>query len=274
MEAFLSETRLRKSVRNLLGGISDIERLTARTSSQRASPRDVAALGRSLEKIPEIKKLLADSEHEVLIREAEQLEEFPQLANLIKEALVDEPPLLLTEGGVIRKGYNQKLDELRELVFEGKDWIARLEATERQRTGIANLKVKYNKVFGYYIEVSHSSANKVPADYIRKQTIKNAERYITSELKEYETRILGAEERLAKLEKTVFEEICREISGWAPEILETARKLAYLDVLACFATAAELNDYTKPVITSIRDTSHDTSGTGFTDIYNKIHFIF
>jgi len=248
VEAFFKETRLRKKVRELLSGVSDIERLTARTSSQRAGPRDIAALGKSLEKIPELKKSLSSGEHAALKEMGESLEEFPKLVSLVKDALVDDPPLLITEGGVIRDGYNKELDQLRMLVREGKNWIIRLEAQERQRTGINNLKVRYNRVFGYFIEVTKSNLGLVPQDYIRKQTISTGERYITPELKEYEEKVLGAEEKIASLEYELFCGLREHLADYCGSFQDTAQKLAVCDVVSSLADSAAEYNYVRPQI--------------------------
>jgi len=246
VEAFYGEAKLRRAVRELLSQVADIQRLTARTSSQRAGPRDVAALGRSLEQIPEIKKLLLDSTQEALGKFAGELEEFPKLVKLISDALVDEPPAQLADGGVIRQGYNAKLDGLRKLVSEGKDWIVKHEAEERKRTGIQNLKVKYNKVFGYFIEVTKSNLHLVPEHYIRKQTISTGERYITPELKDYEEKVLGAEEKIASMEYELFCGLRDHLAEYSHRLLEVAEKLGVCDVLSALAEVAVENNYVRP----------------------------
>lgn len=246
VEAFHGEARLRRETRELLSQVADIQRLTARTSSQRAGPRDVAALGLSLGKIPEIKKLLAGSELKALTRHAEEMEEFPELVRLISEALVDDPPAQLADGGVIREGYNDKLDSLRKLVTEGKDWIVRHEAEERGRTGIQNLKVKYNKVFGYFIEITKSNLRLVPEHYIRKQTISTGERYITPELKEYEQKVLGAEEKIASMEYELFCGLKEHLAKYGGRLLEVAEKLGVCDVTSTLAEVAVENNYVRP----------------------------
>ena len=246
VEAFFAEARLRRDLRALLREVADIPRLTARTSSQRAGPRDVAALGRSLARIPEIKALLKVPEREVLGRAADSLEEFPALVELIGKALVEEPPLQIAEGGFIREGYSPELDELRGLVAEGKSWIAGHEAELRRRTGISSLKVRYNKVFGYFIEVTKSNLHLVPEDFIRKQTISTGERYITEGLKEYESKVLGAEEKITSLEYELFCELREKLAGFSVGLLEAASGLGLLDVLATLAEVAVENNYVRP----------------------------
>ena len=246
VEAFHGEAKLRREVRELLSQVADIQRLTARTSSQRASPRDLAALGRSIGKIPEIKKLLADSQGEALTQLAKGLKEFPKLVRLISDAMVDDPPAQLTDGGVIREGYNAKLDGLRKLVTEGKDWLARHEAEERERTGIQNLKVKYNKVFGYFIEVTKRNIHLVPEHYIRKQTISTGERYITPQLKEYEEKVLGAEEKIVAMEYELFCGLREHLAEYSGRLLDVAEKLGVCDVTSTLAEVAVENNYVRP----------------------------
>jgi len=179
---------------------------------------------------------------------AAQLTEAPDLVELIRRAIVDEPPLAVKEGGMIRDGFSTELDELRNAQRGGKDWLAKLQQDEIERTGISSLKVRFNSVFGYYIEVTKSNLDKVPAHYIRKQTVANGERYITPELKEMEGKILGAEERSVKLEYELFQRVREEVLGQLAKIQQTASALAQLDVLACFAETARLHDYCCPQV--------------------------
>jgi DNA mismatch repair protein MutS len=190
-----------------------------------------------------------------------QLTESPDLVELISRAIVDDPPLAVKEGGMIRDGFDASLDELRDATRGGKDWIAKLQADEIERTGITSLKVRFNSVFGYYIEVTKSNLNKVPPHYIRKQTVANGERYITPELKEMEGKILGAEERSVKLEYELYQRVREEVMGRLPQIQQTAAALAQLDVLASFAETARLHSYCRPVVADegvlqIRDGRH------------------
>ncbi|MBW7997228.1 MAG: DNA mismatch repair protein MutS, partial [Candidatus Glassbacteria bacterium] len=261
VQALTEDGKLRRAVREQLEDVSDIQRLTSRTSSQRANPRDVAALGRSLAAIPTIKALLAGSDSEVLVRLGEGIAEFPDLVKLIGEALADEPPAQLSVGGVIAGGYNAELDELRGLVAQGKDWIARYETSERGRSGIGNLKVKFNKVFGYFIEVTKSNLHLVPEDYTRKQTISTGERYITGELKEYEDKVLGAEEKIESLEYELFCALREHLAGFGAPLIEAAAALGELDALADLAETAVEHNYVRPVMTDghrigIRDGRH------------------
>jgi len=238
----------RKQLRESLEQIGDLERLVARIATGRATPRELKQLEKSLIRIPLIKSGLASVSSEALNRLHARMDPLESLVKLLHDAIADEPPLALVDGGVIRKGYNKELDELRELAHSGKEWIARLQVQERQRTGISSLKVGYNNVFGYYIEITNTHKEKVPADYIRKQTLTNAERYITPELKEYEEKVLHAEEKILELETKVFNELRVSIAEHSSVILENARILATLDCFVALADAAVENNYSCPEI--------------------------
>jgi len=244
--AFCSDSSLRRQTRDLLAEIADIERLVGRISSQRAGPRELASLAASLGRIPELKAALLESGNPALAGLGESLREYPQLVAEIGRALSDDPPALLADGNVIRAGYHAGLDELRSFQTEGKDWLVRLEVDERARTGIGNLKVKYNRVFGYFIEVTRSNLALVPADYIRKQTISGGERFITPELKEYENKVLGAEEKILALEYELFCGLREEAARYSAELQETAAALACLDVAASLAEVAADLGYVRP----------------------------
>src|ERR1700691_5445075 len=200
----LAQTILRAELRKELGGILDLERLLAKVTLGTAGPRDVLALGRSLEKIPALKRCFDTQQAERLRSLHHRLDELPDVANLILEAIADEPPLNLADGGTIRAGFNAGLDELRDLRQNGKQYIAQIEARERQRTGIQSLKVRFNNVFGYYLEISKANQHLAPADYERKQTLVNAERFTTPELKDYEVKVLDAEDKILTLERELF----------------------------------------------------------------------
>ncbi len=236
------------NITNLLRAIYDFERLTARIASGRANARDLIALQSSLEHLPEIKSLLANFDSELLEEIRSDISEFDELYRLIDSAIAEEPPLAITDGWIIKKGYSKELDELTDSISGAKSWIASLEGVEKERTGIKTLKVGYNKVFGYYIDVSRGMVDKVPEDYIRKQTLVNNERYITPELKEKESIVFTAEAKINKLE---YDEFCK-IRNYASEYirpLQTAsRAIAALDVLISFARVAASNGYVKPVI--------------------------
>jgi DNA mismatch repair protein MutS len=260
--------------------VRDLERTIGRLSSGTGNARDLLALRMALEQIPWLKQTLFGiqtsagsgqdklglehpaGEAQTLLAELEaQLTEMPDLVELVTRAIVDEPPLALKEGGMIRDGFSAELDELRGAQRGGKDWIAKLQADEIASTGIASLKVRFNSVFGYYIEVTKANLDKVPPHYIRKQTIANGERYITPELKEMEGKILGAEERSVKLEYELFQRVREEVLGQMAKIQLTAAGLAQLDVLACFAETARLHDYCRPQVADegvlqIRDGRH------------------
>lgn len=237
----------RAEVRTALRPLADVERLTNRILAASAQPRDLVALRGTLERLPELRGLLPemDGPLENLLRDfspcSEELE-------LLRAALSDDPPATLQNVGVIRPGFSAELDGVVERSRHARDWIANLEAVERERTGIKSLKVGYNKVFGYFIELTRSNAELAPAEYIRKQTLVNAERYITPEMKEYETLVLNAEERIREIEGRIFKEVCARLAGAAHILLSTARALAELDVLAALAETAALGGYVRPKV--------------------------
>jgi DNA mismatch repair protein MutS len=242
----LQQTILRAELRKQLGGILDVERLLAKVTLGSAGPRDVLALGRSLEKIPGLKRCF-DTQQAARLRSLhDRLDELPDVTNLILEAISDEPPLNLADGGTIRTGYHPELDELRDLSSNGKQYIAQIEARERQRTGIQSLKVRFNNVFGYYIEITRSNLHLAPADYERKQTLANAERFTTPELKDYERKVLDAEEKILTLEKELFTDVRRRAAAQAQRIRATASAIAELDVTAALAQVAAENRYKRP----------------------------
>ncbi|MFH0811575.1 MAG: DNA mismatch repair protein MutS [Pseudomonadota bacterium] len=234
--------------REVTGSIRDLERIVGRLSCGLGSARDLIALKDSLERIPEVKNLLTPFQSSLLQKQKEYLHDLGSLVALIKQAIVDDPPLSIKEGRMIRSGYSQELDELRQIAHHGKDWLAKLQQQEITRTGIKSLKVRYNKVFGYYIEVTKANLNQVPDYYIRRQTLVNAERFIVPELKEYEEKILGAEERANEIEGAIFEEIRNQVMVHIKEIQEIAEAVATLDVLATFAFLAIRHEYVRPVI--------------------------
>jgi DNA mismatch repair protein MutS len=242
----LQQTILRAELRKQLGGIQDLERLLAKVTLGSAGPRELLALGRSLEKIPGLKRCF-DTQQAARLRSLhERLDELPDVTRLILDAIADEPPLNLVDGGTIRAGYHAELDELRDLSQNGKQYIAQIEARERQRTGIASLKVRFNNVFGYYIEITRSNLANAPADYERKQTLANAERFTTPELKDYERKVLDAEEKILALEKELFAQVRQRAAGEAQRIRATASAVAELDVTAALAQVAAENRYQRP----------------------------
>ena len=280
VQTFIENSSGLDNFRAQLANVRDLERTMGRLSSGSGNARDLAALRMALEQIPAVKGILVGVQASAcpdedklklglqqgrvpaLLCELEsQLTESPDLVELISRAIVDDPPLAVKEGGMIRDGFDASLDELRDATRGGKDWIAKLQADEIERTGITSLKVRFNSVFGYYIEVTKSNLDKVPPHYIRKQTVANGERYITPELKEMEGKILGAEERSVKLEYELFQRVREEVLGQLPKIQQTAGALAQLDVLASFAETARLHSYCRPVVADegvlqIRDGRH------------------
>jgi DNA mismatch repair protein MutS len=231
-----------------LTGIYDLERIMTRIVYGSANGRELRSLSCALEKIPGLKQLLSGCSATLLKNLEQQMDGLEDVASLINASIVDEPPFTIREGGIIREGYNQELDEVRRDMNGGKDLIAAIEAREKERTGIPKLKTGYNRVFGYYLEVSNSYKDQVPEDYIRKQTLTNGERYITPELKELENRILGAHDRAITMESRLFEEIRKEVAAQMDRVQETAKAVAALDVLLSFAVVSVKNDYTRPVI--------------------------
>ena len=246
VEFFKDNGLLRQRWRQTLKGLGDLERLTARVALEQATPREVGAVHQALARVPLLQALLPRDLPALVGQVAADLDGLPELQDLIGRALVEDPPATLAAGGIIQEGYDPELDELIALNREGKDWIARLEATERARTGINSLKVRYNKVFGYYLEISRANLHLVPPDYTRKQTLVNAERFITMDLKEYESRVLGAEEARLKREAALFQDVRRRVRKETPRLKQTARALGILDVCAALAELAALNQYHRP----------------------------
>ena len=246
VEALVDDTTLRLDLREALKGVSDLERLMGRLTSKSGNGRDVKALGESLKQIPPMKALLAPVESERLTALTAQMDDLTDVAGWIDAAVVEEPPLALTEGNLLKEGYDAELDRLRGLVRGGKDWIAQLQQEERDKTGISNLKVGYNKVFGYYLEITKANVHLVPEDYQRKQTLVNAERYITPGLKEREEEIVTAQERMQTLEYDLFVALRTRIAAEAKRIYTTAEAVAEIDVLAAFAEVASTRAYAKP----------------------------
>ncbi len=238
----------REELREYLNPVYDLERLMSRISYQSANPRDLIAFKTSLSMLPHIRYLMEGLSSELLRELTQDLDVLEDLCELIESSIQDDPPIAIQEGGIIKEGYNQEVDRLRNAKSEGKTWLAQLEASEREKTGIKNLKIKFNKVFGYYLEVTNSYKNMVPEYYHRKQTLANAERYITPELKELEDLILGAEDKLSALEYSLYVEVRNQIAGEMLRIQKTARAVAGIDVFASLALVAERNNYTKPSI--------------------------
>jgi len=243
---FRDDRIFREDIREELKGIYDLERLNGRVSLGRANARDLEALKLSILRLPGIKKRLSDSASEMLCEISGQIDTLQDIAGIIENAICDDPPVSLKEGGLIREGFNSELDELIRITRDGKAWIADLAQAEKKRTGISNLKIGYNRVFGYYIEISRGNLSMVPSDYIRKQTLTNGERFINQALKEYEEKVLGAEERRVQLELEIFEQVRERIALENRRIRTTAGLIGKIDVLASLAETAELFSYTCP----------------------------
>jgi DNA mismatch repair protein MutS len=248
VEELVSNSGIRRKIIEELKEIGDLERLISKVCTGRANPRDVVNIKTSLKKIPVIKDLLQSTSGKTLIHVSNNLRELANLVAKIDGAIVDSPPLSLAEGGVIKNGFSPELDELRDISLNGKDWIANLQKTEREKTGISSLKVNFNKVFGYYIEISNANKDKIPLDYVRKQTLVNHERYITPELKSYEDKILNAEEKTYDLESQLFNEIRLIIADEAESIQQNARLIAMIDCFVSLAECAVQYNYVKPEI--------------------------
>jgi DNA mismatch repair protein MutS len=238
----------RDKLRVLLKEVSDLERVVGRISLGSATPRDLCAMLRSLDQVPAIREVLRDSQASLLEVLLENTDELPDVRSLISRAINEDPPAKLSDGDTIREGYSAELDELRSTSRNAKQIIATLEATERSRSGINNLRIRFNGVFGYYIEVSKANAVRVPSEYERRQTLANAERFTTPELRDWEKKVLGAEERIVQLETELFTDVCRQIAAETKRIQMTARALAALDVLASFAETAARRRYTRPLL--------------------------
>jgi DNA mismatch repair protein MutS len=244
-----SNQELLTNLIKLLKECSDIERLVTKISTGRANGRDLVNLKNTLIQIPEIKKIIESSSLKKLNQSFKGFKKLPDIITLIENAIVENPPLTITDGGLIKRGYNKELDEIFEITHQGKEWLLKLQEEERQRTGINTLKINYNKVFGYYIEITKSNYDKIPDDYIRKQTLVNAERFITPELKEKEEKILNAEDRVKSLEYEIFQELRQTINSKIDLIQHNSHLLAELDCFCSFAFVAEENNYVKPEVT-------------------------
>ena len=238
----------REEIREYLNPVYDLERIMTKISCKSANPRDLIAFRNSLEMLPHIKKLIGTMESDLFAECFANLDDLADIYSLISSAIVEEPPITIREAGIIKEGFSKEADELRRAKTEGKEWLAQLEAREKEATGIKNLKVKYNKVFGYYLEVTNSFKNLVPADWVRKQTLTNAERYTTDELKKLEDVILGAEDKLCSLEYDLFNEVRDSIAAEVRRIKSTARAIAEIDVYTALSVVAQQYNYVKPTI--------------------------
>ena len=238
----------REEIREYLNPVYDLERIMTKISCKSANPRDLIAFRNSLEMLPHIKKLIGTMESDLFADCFANLDDLADIYSLISSAIVEEPPITIREAGIIKEGFSKEADELRRAKTEGKEWLAQLEAREKEATGIKNLKVKYNKVFGYYLEVTNSFKDLVPADWVRKQTLTNAERYTTDELKKLEDVILGAEDKLCSLEYDLFNEVRDSIAAEVRRIKSTARAIAEIDVYTALSVVAQQYNYVKPAI--------------------------
>ena len=251
----------RDEIREYLNPIYDLERLISRISYKSANPRDLVSFASSLEMLPYIKQVLAEFKSPLLTKINEDMDPLTDITSLIRNSITDDPPLAQKDGGIIREGYNEDVDKFRRSRTDGKKWLSELEARERERTGIKSLKIKYNRVFGYSLEVTNTFKDLVPEDYIRKQTLTNAERYITQELKDLEDLILGAEDKLYALEFELFSDIRDQVGAEVVRIQRTAKAVAALDVFASLALVAQRNNFVRPKINE----------TGLIDIRNGRH---
>lgn len=249
IEEFIDADEKLTKVRDLLTSIADTERIAARISTFRANPKDFIALAATLRLAPGLRESLGEFNADMLLHLAGKIDSMDELADLLEAAIEPESPTHLRDGGVIRSGFSEELDRLRSISKDGRNWLKNYQSQQAEKTGIANLKIGYNKVFGYYIEINHSAANKVPGDYIRKQTIKNAERYITEELKEYETRALDAQEKALELEVQLFEQIRSQAAGYVARLQKLADCLAHVDCLSALANLARRRNYIRPKVT-------------------------
>ncbi|MDE6116543.1 MAG: DNA mismatch repair protein MutS, partial [Duncaniella sp.] len=255
VEYFFREPSDRDALKEALEHIGDLERLIGKVAAARVNPREMMQLHRALEMIKPIKSLCEQSGQPALVSIGEQLNPCESISDKIGREIIDDAPTALNRGQVIREGVDTELDELREIAFRGKDYLLQLQQRESQRTGIPSLKVAYNNVFGYYIEVTNTHKDKVPEEWIRKQTLVNAERYITQELKEYEEKILGAQDRIAIIEQRIYTELVNRLCDYIPAILLDAQLVAQLDVYNSLTRVALENRYNRPVVDDSLDIS-------------------
>ena len=249
VQAFVESPADRDDARTALRRVGDLERLMSKICCNRANPRELVALRRSLEAVVPLRKALRVFQADLLVRARDHgMPDLTELIDVIAHTLEDDPPAQPADGGYIRTGYHAELDELRAISSGGRDWVAKLQADEREKTGIASLKVGYNKAFGYYIEVTKVNQDKVPAYFVRKQTLVNAERYITPELKDWEAKILGADERAKDLERDLFAALREKVAEWVEPVQRTALSVATVDVLSTLAEVASANDYARPCV--------------------------
>jgi DNA mismatch repair protein MutS len=247
-EMFESDAKL-SGIRELLCNVADLERIAARVTTLRAAPRDLLALAATLRQIPKLRELLAGFEADLAIGLSKKCDSIDELADLLEAAIKPDPPSHMRDGGVIKEGFDEQLDSLRSISRDGQSWLRQYQKNQIEQTGISNLKIGYNKVFGYYIEISNSAAGKAPDGYVRKQTLKNAERYITDELKKFEVKALTADEKSIELETELFEQIRRQTAQYVPRLQSIAETLANCDCLSSLAFLAKRRNYIRPEIT-------------------------
>lgn len=270
VECFFNDPLTLAEMQETLRVVRDLERIIGRVNIGSANARDLIALANSLEIMPAVKELIEGFSSELLEKLNSNINSFEPLVELVKKAIKEEAPITITEGGIINNDYNAELDELRKASTEGKSWLATLQAEEQQKTNIKNLKIKFNKVFGYYFEVSKGNLSLVPDYFIRKQTLVNAERFITPELKEMESKILGSEEKAKALEYHLFQEVRNQCLQFTNEIQETANAIAVVDIMSSFADCARINNYVRPHISEdieleIKDGRHPVLDATMTD---------
>ena len=266
VEELFADLSLRQNLRKLLTEVYDLERLNSRVVLGSANARDLLAIRNSLARLPEIKKLFDGINQGLLRKIVDDIDEIPDMQNLLTRSIRDDAPLTLREGKVIKEGFHEELDELIAILRDGRSMILALEAKERERTGIGNLKIGFNKVFGYFLEVSRGQLANVPDYFIRKQTLVNAERYITPDLKEFESKVVGADEKRLALEYTIFTDIRQQVAAASKQLLKTAACLARLDYFACLADTARHNKYVKP---RVNDSSEITISEGRHPVIEK-----
>lgn len=248
IQSLLNKEDLFQTLRKKLMQIKDIERLMMKISTGYASPRDLLALHHSFMPIDELKNLALSFSSSLIQKEAKRLDSLPEMNGSISQALVDEPPARVGEGKIFREGYHSELDELREISHDSKAWIARYQTLLKEETGIKTLKVGFNRMFGYYIEVSHGQTNRIPDSFVRRQTLVNAERYITPTLKEYENKVLTAEERIQSIESALFQELKAKIASYAKAVINVAQAVARIDCISTLAEVAKRNNYCCPIV--------------------------
>lgn len=246
VEELSKDSIKRSELAEILSGVYDLERLMTRIVYGTANPREIRSLAQTAQKLPSLKEKVSDCKTLLLKETYRQIDTLEDIYTLIDNSIVEDPPAVLKEGGIIKDGYNEEVDSLREIMNHGQDFLSKIEAREKEKTGIKTLKISYNRVFGYYIEVSKSFINQVPEDYIRKQTLTNCERYITGELKELENKVLGAKERIVSLETEIFDSVRKEVASKLNRIQKTAKAVAELDTLVSFAQVAVDNNYCCP----------------------------